>query len=109
MQLVTRPGILPGAPQAGHSSGGSPRQWGREEEPGDFPAPPPTSAPTQHPPQQPGCESKTNRAQGLRRGAEVPKKEIKEAASGTRERVESRTEAERPPRGEGSEVRGAET
>lgn len=99
MQWVTRPGIPPGAPgRPGTAQAGVPGSGGREERnrEGISQPHPPTSAPTQHssPPSWVRKQNKSGpkAAQG-RRG---PQERDKEAESGTRARVESRTEAERP-------------
>ena len=66
-----------------------------------FPSPTPQHLPRlSTPPHRPGCESKTNRAQRLRRGAEGPKKEIK------RQRVEPERELRAARRRRGPSGRG---
>lgn len=99
VQLVTRPGIPPGAPgRPGTAQAGVPGRGGREERnrEGISQPHPPTSSPTQHssPPAWVRKQNKSGpRAAQGRRG---PQERDKEAASGARARVESRTEAERP-------------
>lgn len=69
-----------------------------------FPSPTPQHLPPlSTPPHRPGYESKTNRALGLRRGGEVPKKEIK------RQRVEPERELRAARRRRGPSGRGQRT